>query len=116
MLLAELEYQEGQMTEADYEERLKSTGRNDRCPCGSGKKYKKCHLIVDESKHSAALNALEQEAIARTAESVEDEESEQTATTAKKRSTGRQPKKQPDAKKARTADGTPKNVPRRSAV
>jgi len=20
-----------------------SVGRNDRCPCGSGKKYKKCH-------------------------------------------------------------------------
>jgi preprotein translocase subunit SecA len=23
-------------------------GRNDPCPCGSGKKYKKCHLPVDE--------------------------------------------------------------------
>jgi tetratricopeptide (TPR) repeat protein len=28
--------------------RLGSTGRNDACPCGSGKKYKKCHLIEDE--------------------------------------------------------------------
>jgi hypothetical protein len=25
------------------------TGRNDPCPCGSGKKYKKCCLIVDET-------------------------------------------------------------------
>jgi uncharacterized protein YecA (UPF0149 family) len=22
-------------------------GRNDPCPCGSGKKYKKCHLLID---------------------------------------------------------------------
>ena len=29
-------------------ERLAATGRNDACPCGSGKKYKKCHLAGDE--------------------------------------------------------------------
>jgi tetratricopeptide (TPR) repeat protein len=29
--------------------RLASTGRNDPCPCGSGKKYKKCHLLGDET-------------------------------------------------------------------
>ncbi|OGK64397.1 preprotein translocase subunit SecA [Candidatus Roizmanbacteria bacterium RIFOXYA1_FULL_41_12] len=30
-------------------EKPKSTkiGRNDPCPCGSGKKYKKCHLLID---------------------------------------------------------------------
>lgn len=28
--------------------RLGSTGRNQACPCGSGKKYKKCHLADDE--------------------------------------------------------------------
>src|SRR5450631_3877236 len=28
--------------------RLAGTGRNDSCPCGSGKKYKKCHLAADE--------------------------------------------------------------------
>jgi tetratricopeptide (TPR) repeat protein len=28
--------------------RLAQTGRNDVCPCGSGKKYKKCHLLEDE--------------------------------------------------------------------
>jgi tetratricopeptide (TPR) repeat protein len=28
--------------------RLAATGRNDSCPCGSGKKYKKCHLATDE--------------------------------------------------------------------
>jgi tetratricopeptide (TPR) repeat protein len=29
-------------------ERLAAAGRNDPCPCGSGKKYKKCHLASDE--------------------------------------------------------------------
>ena len=27
---------------------MKSPGRNDECWCGSGKKYKKCHLNLDE--------------------------------------------------------------------
>lgn len=29
-------------------------GRNDPCPCGSGKKYKKCHLPIDERVETAA--------------------------------------------------------------
>ena len=28
----------------------RNTGRNELCWCGSGKKYKKCHLIEDEKK------------------------------------------------------------------
>ncbi|HEX9051993.1 MAG TPA: SEC-C metal-binding domain-containing protein [Anaeromyxobacter sp.] len=28
--------------------RTKRPGRNDPCPCGSGKKYKRCHLRLDE--------------------------------------------------------------------
>ena len=42
------------MTDEEFSLRLKSTGRNDPCPCGSGKKYKKCHLLEDEERHSAA--------------------------------------------------------------
>ena len=45
------------MVEMDYAKRLKETGRNDLCPCGSGKKYKKCHLANDEE---IAHNALAQ--------------------------------------------------------
>jgi uncharacterized protein YecA (UPF0149 family) len=26
--------------------RLGAVGRNDECPCNSGKKYKKCHMLV----------------------------------------------------------------------
>ena len=29
-------------------------GRNDPCHCGSGKKYKQCHLGADEAKERAA--------------------------------------------------------------
>lgn len=33
-------------------------GRNNRCWCGSGKKYKACHLATDNRKRSAELNAM----------------------------------------------------------
>ena len=33
-------------------------GRNDLCWCGSGKKYKKCHLPEDDKKTSASVCAL----------------------------------------------------------
>jgi hypothetical protein len=33
----------------EAEIRLRTTGRNDPCWCGSGKKYKKCHLDEDEA-------------------------------------------------------------------
>jgi len=29
---------------------LPKVGRNEPCPCGSGKKYKKCHLDSDEGR------------------------------------------------------------------
>jgi tetratricopeptide (TPR) repeat protein len=37
--------------------RLAGTGRNDLCFCGSGKKYKKCHLAADEAATSAPPQA-----------------------------------------------------------
>ena len=33
-------------------------GRNDRCWCGSDKKYKTCHLASDDRKRSAERSAL----------------------------------------------------------
>jgi tetratricopeptide (TPR) repeat protein len=44
---ASAEEREKQLAEA--KRRLAAAGRNDPCPCGSGKKYKKCHLQGDES-------------------------------------------------------------------
>lgn len=46
---------------------MEKIGRNDPCPCGSGKKYKKCHLAADESaprpalEVAAGLHALDHE-------------------------------------------------------
>ena len=106
------------MSDSDYEARLKTTGRNDRCPCGSGKKYKKCHLAEDEGVRTATLKALEEEAMAkaRAAEDAEDGEG-QADTKSADRSTGstRRQKKQ-FGSKGRTSDGKPKNIPRRGAV
>ncbi len=41
--------------------RLASTGRNDPCFCGSGKKYKKCHLADDEAAALAPTQAPDPE-------------------------------------------------------
>ncbi len=32
-------------------------GRNEPCPCGSGRKYKKCHLPIEESRHDEGRRA-----------------------------------------------------------
>ncbi len=36
---------------------LPELGRNQRCWCGSGRKYKSCHLDSDERRRSAARAA-----------------------------------------------------------
>ena len=46
----------------DNETRFKNTNRNDSCPCGSGKKYKKCHLAEDEAAQHAAVKQAEEAA------------------------------------------------------
>lgn len=42
------------MADQDWQSRIK-TGRNDDCPCGSHKKYKKCHMEADQKAQSDAL-------------------------------------------------------------
>lgn len=49
------------MADQDWQSRIK-TGRNDDCPCGSKKKYKKCHLEADEKAKSQALAKVNAEA------------------------------------------------------
>jgi hypothetical protein len=39
--------------ESDSDQPRRKLGRNDRCWCGSGKKYKKCHLGSDEDVEQA---------------------------------------------------------------
>jgi tetratricopeptide (TPR) repeat protein len=44
-------------TPEEAQTRLHAAGRNDACPCGSGKKYKKCHLQADEAAALAPVAA-----------------------------------------------------------
>jgi hypothetical protein len=65
-------------------------GRNDPCHCGSGKKYKKCHLEADEKtnrkeREKAALNAAKV-----AAEAEKDQEKNKGANPAKKVEHGKQ--------------------------
>lgn len=46
------------------QQRLADTGRNDTCPCGSGKKYKKCHLREDEEATANPVQALDAKTLA----------------------------------------------------
>ena len=34
---------------------MPKVGRNDPCPCGSGKKYKQCHLPIEEAAQAEQL-------------------------------------------------------------
>jgi hypothetical protein len=52
-------------------------GRNDPCHCGSGQKYKKCHLVADDTARSAELAAAAAAAKAKADAELEAEEKEQ---------------------------------------
>lgn len=61
-------------------------GRNDPCHCGSGQKYKKCHLASDDAAKSAELSAAAAaaaeaaaKAAAEAAEAAEAEEKQDAA-------------------------------------
>jgi hypothetical protein len=66
-----IEKVEGFMAEQTWQERIK-TGRNESCPCGSGKKYKKCHLQADEKAESEALGKTNAAAAAEAKKHEED--------------------------------------------
>ena len=103
------------MADTDYEVRLKTTGRNDRCLCGSGKKYKKCHLDEDEGTRAATLKVLEAEATAKLKAAKDAKGEADTKDSDKHRWWTKRQKKQ-SGFKGRTSDGKPKNIPRRGAV
>ena len=54
MMPSMLDYQEREPNEFDpplkgkTRLRIKQVGRNEKCPCGSGKKYKKCCQLRDD--------------------------------------------------------------------
>ena len=103
------------MSEAEFLQRLKETGRNDTCPCGSGKKYKKCHLAEDEGTRATTLKVLEAEAMAKPKAAQDAEVEADTKDSDKRRRSTKRQKKQPGFE-GRPSDGRPKNIPRRGAV
>ena len=63
----------------------KELGRNDPCHCGSGKKYKHCHLLKDEeAARKARVKAAE--AAAKAAESVPAEDEKKDVPAPQKKS------------------------------
>jgi septal ring factor EnvC (AmiA/AmiB activator) len=67
------------MSTTEAAERLKTAGRNDDCPCGSKKKYKKCHLRADEEAVSKQLAEAQTKADAAAAKDAEAAEADAAA-------------------------------------
>jgi hypothetical protein len=66
---------------------MSKPGRNDPCPCGSGKKYKKCCLAKDEQAALAAYTAATAAAAASAAAAAEEAPEGEGGETAKARGT-----------------------------
>ncbi|MBT3271654.1 MAG: hypothetical protein HN368_00755 [Spirochaetales bacterium] len=103
------------MEETDYLERLKSTGRNDTCPCGSGKKYKKCHLITDSAKRHEESVKQEEQRAAEAEEADEAEETQDEANAATKKKAAFNDRMSPGGINRAGKSHTSQNIPRRSA-
>jgi hypothetical protein len=71
-------------------------GRNDPCHCGSGQKYKKCHLASDDAARSAELSALA--AAAAEAQAKVDAEAAEAEEKREKEESGDRPPTMPRAK------------------
>jgi septal ring factor EnvC (AmiA/AmiB activator) len=95
-------------------ERLRKAGRNDDCPCGSGKKYKKCHLRADEEAASKSLA----EGNAAKAKEAEAEAAANEGREGQVKSPGERPKAQTVAGMAYVPKGPrshkPMNTPRKA--
>ena len=111
------------MNASEYNERLKTTGRNDPCPCGSGRKYKKCHLGEDEgARHADLVKAAEDREAALSSEGAQGAENADDSGDAEGRAEGkssqskgrRERHQQPG--RASSGRGRPANIPRRGAV
>lgn len=105
------------MEESDFHKRLKNTGRNEPCLCGSGKKYKKCHLNEDQSMEHEEFKKREEavKAEEHKASELEKENPEANDTSGRKKGKIDNSFKSP-ASKARGVKGIKStSIPRRPA-
>jgi hypothetical protein len=85
-------------------------GRNDPCHCGSGQKYKKCHLPKDDAAKSAELAAAA-EAAAAAAKAKADAEAEAADKEEKEAGGGAGAADRPVAARSKDAAGTRPRTP-----
>jgi hypothetical protein len=103
------------MNTSDYAQRLKETGRNDLCPCGSGKKYKACHLPEDEAARSAELAKAAEARAAALAEAKAEDDTDAAKDKLDRNGKPRRDEHQRGGK-ASSGKSRPTNIPRRGAV
>lgn len=101
------------MDPTEYKERLKKTGRNDPCPCGSGKKYKKCHLPQDESAQHEEFAKAAEEREKNAAQAAQEEENGSDSKKLEKKLHHNIHEK---GGKTHHSSGGQKNLPRRGAI
>ena len=108
------------MTVEESENRLKSAGRNDPCPCGSGKKYKKCHQAADETAVQAEHARQRAGAEAAAAAEAQEEARGSDSRDARPDHKGKRPhspqNQQQVTSKSRNQPPRAANLPRRGAV
>ncbi len=98
------------MTEAVFLQRLGNTGRNDPCPCGSGKKYKRCHLREDEEAEREFLAEQEKARVDSAVEASDGEAQPDSEPKTKSRQAEAKPSPRPE-----TGKGSKQSIhPRRS--
>lgn len=104
---------------SEQQARLKTTGRNEVCPCGSGRKYKKCHLTEDQKVQQAA-HAVQVAAQAAAALLAKENESEAGADSTKGKNVANSSRKQERSSNSKVGTGKQasrsNNMPRRSAI
>ena len=102
------------MKKMNFAERLKNTGANDPCPCGSGKKYKKCHLSEDEEAQRKIMKKQQEEKLAELAQAKKDDPDESKDNRDDKKIKHDASKPPPKLKMSKQEKQF--NIPRRSAV
>ncbi|ANM29668.1 hypothetical protein ABI59_08860 [Acidobacteria bacterium Mor1] len=85
-------------------------GRNDKCHCDSGKKYKQCHMKADEAARREA-RAKQAEEAAKAAESEEPRDGQESE--ARKPKVKHQQTQQSWKRGAQPAGGSQRSLPRK---
>ena len=98
------------MTNVSTDSEIPELGRNDKCHCDSGKKYKQCHMKADEAARREA-RAKQAEAAAAAADSDESREAQDAEV--RKPKVKHQQTQQSWKRGAQPAGGSQRSLPRK---